>query len=347
MKNYNKMEYLCGKEKDFFDYLSKINKKDKIAVITHIDLDGIASAILINEILRQKKIKISSLSLINYGKGMFEKAEQDFKKGTNQIFILDVNAEADLEGFNNLKKKYNSLVIDHHPSELFEENMIRTKTEDCATFALFEIAKKEFDLSKWEWLVCSTMIAEFSYNNPKNLEFIKKYYPEISKENILVSESAKISNKISSALIYFKNEKRKVFDYILKGKLKKLNKYSEIIEKGIQEGINKFKKEAEFFPDKNLYFYYLTPKFSIGSIITTILSIKEPKKSFVFVSDVEGEPEYIKASSRNQSGKEDMNLLMKKGIKGLENATGGGHVPAAAAKFMKKDLNKFKTNLLS
>ena len=41
-----------------------------------------------------------------------------------------------------------------------------------------------------------------------------------------------------------------------------------------------------------------------------------------------------------------MNLLMKEGIKGLENATGGGHVHASAAKFLKKDLEKFKENLL-
>ena len=60
------MEYLVGNKQIFIDYLNKLEKKDKIAVITHIDLDGIASAILINEILKQKKLKINSLSFINY-----------------------------------------------------------------------------------------------------------------------------------------------------------------------------------------------------------------------------------------------------------------------------------------
>jgi len=42
-----------------------------------------------------------------------------------------------------------------------------------------------------------------------------------------------------------------------------------------------------------------------------------------------------------------MNKLMKKGTEGLENATGGGHIPAAGGRFMKKDLQKFKENILS
>jgi len=37
---------------------------------------------------------------------------------------------------------------------------------------------------------------------------------------------------------------------------------------------------------------------------------------------------------------------MKKGIEGLENSTGGGHAKAAGAKIMKKDLEKFKRNIL-
>lgn len=340
------MTPIYGKEEYFFEYLNKLQKKDRIAIITHIDLDGIASAILMKEILKQKKMKVSSISFVNYEKGMFEEAEKQFKKRTNKIFVLDINLDTDYEGFKKLKERYGIFVIDHHPSEIAEENIIRTRTEDCATFTLFEIAKKEFDLKKMEWLVCSTMISDFSYVVPENFQFIKEHYPNIKQEDVLNSEPGEMSKKISSALIYFKNKEKKVFDFVNKGKFKKLNRYYELIEKEIQRGIENFKKEAEFFPAKNLYFYYSTPKFSIGSVITTILSSKETEKSFVFVSDIEGEPEYVKASSRNQSGKENMNLLMKQGINKLENAVAGGHIKASGAKFLKKDLNQFKINLL-
>ena len=339
------MEYLYGSKKDFLDYLNSINKKDKIAIISHNDLDGIASALLMHQILKQKKKKVSSFNFVNYSKGMFEQPEKKFKKGTNKVLILDISISADLEGFNKLKEKYDTFVIDHHPYEIKGENIIKTKTEDCATFALFDLAKNDFNLKKWEWLVCATMVAEFSFKSKSNFEFIKSHYPKVVLEDIYNSELGEISKKIASSLICFKGKEKKVFNLILNNKLKRLNKYSELVELEIKNWIDKFKKEAEFYSNKNLYFYYASPKYSITSAIVTSLSVKEPDKTFVFISDIKDEPDFVKVSSRNQTGG-DMNLLMKKGIEGLENASGGGHVPAAAARFLKKDLQKFKENLL-
>jgi hypothetical protein len=54
----------------------------------------------------------------------------------------------------------------------------------------------------------------------------------------------------------------------------------------------------------------------------------------------------MKVSAKNQSGNEDMAKLLMKGIEGLEESTAGGHVPAAGARFLKKDLQKFKENIL-
>ncbi len=341
------MEILSGKKEDFFRFLARLNKKEKIAIITHIDLDGIASAILINEILKQCKRRVNSFIFTNYNVGMFKEAEKKFKKGTKKVFILDINASSDYEGFERLKKKYDVFVIDHHPSELKNENMIKTNSNDCTTFAIFEIAKEKFDLKKWEGLICATMVAEFSYENKFNFEFIKNHYPEFSLKDVYASRPGEISNKFYSTIIYFKGKEKKVFDMIVKDKIKKIDKYHIIIEKEIKKGIEKFKKEAEFYKRKNLYFYYDNPKFSTNSCIATILSIKEPEKSFIFAHDTQDKLGFVSVSSRNQSGKRDMNLLMHKAVEGLENASGGGHLKASGAKFMKKDLQKFKENLLS
>jgi hypothetical protein len=56
---------------------------------------------------------------------------------------------------------------------------------------------------------------------------------------------------------------------------------------------------------------------------------------------------FLNVSARNQSMNKDMNLLLKKAIQGLDNANAGGHVAAAGARFMKKDIKKFKENLFS
>jgi nanoRNase/pAp phosphatase (c-di-AMP/oligoRNAs hydrolase) len=340
------MEYLVGNKKIFLDYLDKLDKKDNIAVISHTDLDGVASAVLIDEILKQKKMKIKDLKFLEYGKGMFNLPREKFtKKKITKLFILDISVGSDYEGFEDLKKQFDVFLIDHHPYEIKGNNIIKTKTADCATFTTYDLAKNDFDLSKLKWLVCAAMISDYSQKDESNFQFIKQHYPEITLDNIFNSEPGEMSKRISSALIYFKGKEKKVYDLVLKNHLKSFDKYYSIVEKEVKKLIDKFKKEAEFYPDKNLYFYYAHPKYSVTSTITTILSAEEPKKSFVFVSDINGEPDFYKVSSRNQSG-EDMNLLMKKGIVGLENATAGGHVPAAAAKFMKKDFEKFKENLL-
>ncbi len=41
-----------------------------------------------------------------------------------------------------------------------------------------------------------------------------------------------------------------------------------------------------------------------------------------------------------------MNILMRKSAEGLKNAMAGWHVPVAGATIIKKDLEKFKQNLL-
>lgn len=339
------MEYLVGNKQIFLDYLNKLGKKDRIGVISHNDLDGVASAILINEILKLKKIKIRDLKFVNYKKGIFEKPAEIFaRKRINKIFLCDVGIDSN-EEFEELRKNFDVFYIDHHPSEIKGENIIKTKTADCVAFTIYENAKNDFDLSKWEWLVCSTMVSEFSYKDKSNLDFLIGHYPEIKLETIMDSEPGEMSKKISSALIYFKEKEKKVYDLILKNKMGKFGKYQKKIDEEIKILVEKFKEGAEFHPEKNLYFYLGHSNFSVTSVVTTILSSKEPEKTFIFVSDINDEPDFYKVSSRNQRG-EDMNQLMKKGISGLENATGGGHVPAAAARFMKKDLEKFKENLL-
>jgi len=45
------MEYLIGNKETFLTFLNKITKEDKIAILSHDDLDGIASCIFLEKIL--------------------------------------------------------------------------------------------------------------------------------------------------------------------------------------------------------------------------------------------------------------------------------------------------------
>ena len=118
--------------------------------------------------------------------------------------------------------------------------------------------------------------------------------------------------------------------------------------KEIDRLVANFQKTAEFFPDKKLYFYRIkNPKFNIGSIVSTILSLKQQDCTFVIIYDIVDQKEFLRINLRNQSGSRDLNELIKNSVKGLENAGGGGHPKASGGRIMKKDLERFKKNILA
>jgi single-stranded DNA-specific DHH superfamily exonuclease len=346
------MDFISGEPKYFFEFLNSLNKKDKISIVSHADLDGIASATILEQALISKKIKLKGIEFINHGEGVLTQIGKKFSaEKINKIFFFDFNLEPYYEEFKELESKFDIFVVDHHPSTISGKNILKTETADCTTFTLFELLKEDYSIDKLKELVCATMLPEISFKKDVNFNFMKENYPDLTLENIYESKLGEISSLFSSAVTYFGRKEIKAFKIIRrlikKNKINRLSKYKEIIEKETDLVTEKFLKEAEFFPEKNLYFYYCPLKFGISSMITTKLSFKDPEKTFVFISDINDKPGFVKVSSRNSAKKQNMNDLMKKGIEGLENSTGGGHVPAAGASFMKKDMEKFKQNILN
>jgi single-stranded DNA-specific DHH superfamily exonuclease len=347
------MEFISGEQKYFFEFLNNLKKKDRVGIVSHTDLDGISSAIIAEKVLKDKKIKPKSFAFINYEKGVFQKVKKKFSaKKIKKILIFDINIESDYENFKELDQAFDVFVVDHHPSSIASQtNILKTGSFDCTTFTLFELLKKDFNLNQLKELVCATMLVEYSFKSDSNFSFMKENYPDLILEDIFNSTLGKISSLFSSPITYFGGKAMKAF-LVIKKIIKKRNvnlllKYKKIIEKEIASTSEKFVKEAEYYPEKNLYFYYSPLKFGVSSIIVSELSSKQPEKTFIFVSDITNKPDFVKVSSRNNSGKIDLNTLMKKGVEGLKEAMGGGHVAASGASFMKKDLDKFKQNILN
>jgi len=152
---------------------------------------------------------------------------------------------------------------------------------------------------------------------------------------------------INSALIYFEDNKKKIFDLIKNGKFEEVQKYGGEVEEEIQKYVKNYKKLAEYYPERKLYFYFIEPKYKIGSTVSTIISSKNPDDIFIVVSSSSKEKVMLYLSARNQTRREDMNLLIKDALKGLQNADGGGHIPAAGGRVMRKDLEIFKKRILN
>ncbi len=346
------MNFIVGDKEEFTGFLNSIGKKDRIAIVSHTDLDGIGSAILIGEMLKSKGLEqnIKYRKFLDYRKNLFSDLyEQLRRERLSTVFISDLNPEnVDSDGFEKIRGAYNTFTIDHHPVGQLRNlgNIIKTETSNCSTFVCYELGKELIDAEKWKWLVCAALVSDVSYKDIEILRFIRENYPDVTEANINESEIGKISSVVSSSLIYFAGNPEKVFDLIKKRKLKQLEGYDIEVREEVAKWMKKYQEEADYSSEKNLYFYYYNPKFNITSIVTSILSTTNPDATFVSVSDIKTDDKLVKVSARNHNSREDMIQLMKRGMKGLENAVGGGHVPAAGGSFMKADLEKFKRNIL-
>ncbi|MFA5258482.1 MAG: DHH family phosphoesterase [Candidatus Pacearchaeota archaeon] len=344
------MEFIIGSKNEFLEFLKSINKDDNVAILTHTDLDGIASGVFLEKILESRKIPVKLIRFIEYENDVLKRLSDLFKENNiSKLFISDVSIDdLALDDFENLKKQMDIFLIDHHPINPLlknKKNIIKTKSEDCAAFTIYNLGK-DFLNQDWKELVCATMIAEFSYNDEDNLKFIQNIYPKVNKNNILESEPGKIYAIISSALIYYPDNLKKVYDLVLKNEIKDLEKCYNQVQLEIKKELANFWEKAEYFPNKKLYFYYFNNKLHIKSIVATNVSIQKPHEAFVIIAEDDKEPDMLLVSARSQDHSQNMGLLLKEAIHDLKNANAGGHIPAAGARFEKKDLDKFKENLL-
>jgi single-stranded DNA-specific DHH superfamily exonuclease len=342
------MEYLIGNKQTFLDFLEKITENDKIAILSHNDLDGIASSVFLEKILEKKNLKAEVIEFMKIKPHMLEEKVDELKeKNVTKVLMADISCESiDGKNFETLKENIDTLLIDHHPINPNLENkdsIIKTESHNCATQLVFELGKEFLDINEWAWLLCATMFAEFSYTKKENLEFMKTFYPDLTEENIATSIPGMNARKMSNALLYFDKDLEHVYQIILKKNMEELNHAFETIENEINHATEDFSKNKEIFEDQKIYWYEFSPKFNIASVVATITSKMIPDYSFLIATTGET---YTKVSARNQSGNQDMNLLMKKGVRELMDSGGGGHAKASAARFLTKDLEKFKENIL-
>ena len=340
------MKFLQGSKEEFFNFIDSISKKDKIGILTHNDLDGIASAIFIEEILRIKTLNLDFINFLSYEEGMFDRQILGLKdKKIAKLFLTDLNENADIIGFEKLSKGVGCFLIDHHSGFVEGKKRINTESADCSAITIYSLGKGIIDYKKWNWLACSSIISEMSYKKKENLEFLQEIYPEVTMENIYESIPTEISKRITSACIYYCDDLRKVYDIVKRKDLNSIEKIHIEVNKLIEYLVNEYQANAEFYPEQNLYFYNFKKELrgKCGSIVSTKVSLKEPEKTFIVVSYQDGN---IKISARNQSGNVDVKELMKKGVKGLDASVAGGHVRASGANIRKKDLSKFKENIL-
>lgn len=340
------MKFLQGNEEQFLEAIKSIKENDKVGVFTHNDTDGITSALFFKEMIKRD---LDFLKVKSHGRGLWENIKETIKKkDLTRIFIFDLSVDdIQMPDFELLMKNKNIIYLDHHPiSPKAEkiENVIRVDSNTGVGFLLFQIGAKNnlINFEEWKSVGIGCGIAEHSFRDEENFQYMKKAYPDINKENIFESEPGEIANKISSALIYYSEEKEKVYEFLIKKDFKSIEKASVEIKKEIKRCLDEFKEKATHYKEKDIYFYHTECKFKVSSMLSSIIAKKYPDS---IILNSKFDEEYVKVSARNFNANQNVRNLLANLLKNLEGSSTGGHTCAAGGRFYKKDFKKFKENL--
>jgi len=324
-------------------FLKNIKKDDNVALIFHNDGDGFASGILMKNFVEKKcrNIWMTSFAL---GKSKLSGRILEELKNRNKVIIMDLALNALASEIELLKDKP-VLYIDHHPKDI-EVSWITgyfTDSSCPASKSVYELTLEvSEDQKEKEWVAVWGLVSDYGDKYAENQEFINNF---LKREKISLKElKEKYIYKISSFLVYFEDNFPKAFDILDKmedyKEVKKIYKYSDIVDREIKKCVKEFKIKRERLG--KTFFYYFDAKYNIKSIVINILSSEEFDRIFVFAS---GFDDKTRISARCQSGKVDVAELLKKCVAGLGYGAAGGHSKTAGATILKKDLEKFKDNL--
>jgi len=344
MKFEIKMKLKFGNEKDLFRFLSEINN-EKTALISHVDLDGITAAKIAGEV-----IDFSILKFIEY-EGLNDNLIEELKKNEITIVIFTDLYVKDETFMKNLESFAKVLILDHHLSPDWNSKKtvcINGEEGYSAGYLCHYLFSKIKNLEKWDWLVACSCISDYCHVKPKEwLEKIfKKYGDKLEYKRDYVRKDGKIWDlqyTLSLSLVYFKNKDMKEVYNFLKPDLEDisiLKKCADEVKKDIDQTLKEFEDKKEDIKDG--YFFENNSKFSINSIVSSILSGADSHKLFVIIKP---EKYFYRISARRQDKKFNCSKFLQDLVKGLQNGDAGGHAAAAGGHFMKKDLSEFRRRL--
>jgi single-stranded DNA-specific DHH superfamily exonuclease len=337
------------------------------------DPDGLCSFLLLRRhIGRGKGVAVKSFPDLN---------ETYYRKvaelGGDYIFILDKPVVS--KGFFQQAERENIPIvwIDHHeisgqeeiPEHVNYYNSSKIKNSgnfsrnqegsEPVTYLCYKIINSHKDTEKDLWIAVIGCVAD--HFMPEFYKEFEEKYPDLAYGKI----QSKLKNKVNSFDVLYRSQIGKVsriFSFALKDRttnvvnmlrfLIETKSPYEVLEetsknfsmhrrfKQIDAKYTKLIKKAEDNVkgnDKLLFFQY-GGDLSISSDIANELSYKFPDKVIVVV--------FVIGSKANISvrGKKIRSIVLQ-AIKGLENATGGGHLDAVGGKISVEDLEKFRDRI--
>ncbi len=328
-------------------FLEELKPSDKIALIYHMDMDGICSAALmhkafikiVNEGKTKVKISKSVASTYNDIKKVFRELDE-----FNKIIIVDI-------GIDRIDDSRKILLIDHHliKRDLNSDSVVYINPRfeyphiyQPASYVVYKFLSTITDMKEFEWIAVLGIVCDFGYEDC--VDVLKNWVAVKDKSDLFNTEFGSFGNLLLGASYVLGFDK--VLDFLVKSNsleelkdIKELSDAYKIYESAFNESKKEFWENAESFG--NVIFSIIKPKYRrLSSPIINRISFENQDKMIFLLEKIDGK---YKISARYQNAeKVGINLgeLMRK------CCNGGGHVAAAGGSIKIEDFKKFKECVL-
>ncbi len=342
------------------EFCSDLDKKDRVALLHHSDPDGFCSAAIVLKALKKLTGKMPVV-IENYEYADNKRAKAFLKKAaekkTNKLIILDISIDGDPNWKRLVKPFEKVLIIDHHKlyEDLSSKKTIFIKAQfvskrepssyPCSKLC-FDLVGKCAKISNADWIACIGIIGDKGYPHWK--PFFKKTMKRTGLDLFTLTDLTYLvgatevmaREKMNSLLLLFFEAKSP--KEILRSPF---SKYLEKMKMELDRQIWLCMENALFFPELELVLYETrTVREGIKSYVVNELSELSPNRTVILIQD--SGKKYLRVSARRQDCRIKMNELLERSIRGIPDANGGGHIPAAAARIPKRFESKFKKNLM-
>jgi oligoribonuclease NrnB/cAMP/cGMP phosphodiesterase (DHH superfamily) len=344
-----KIPLIYGDEKKLNSFISQITKKDKIAIISHKDLDGMVPVLIFEKVFG----KIDILEFDSPKKDLILNLIPKLKEEKiTKVIITDLNLNNEQpETQVKLEEFAEVLIIDHHQSiKDFNSSktvFMLTEKKFNAGLSTYCLLGKFKPLDSIDFLVAMSIITDHNWNdNAKFIKMIEKKYGLKEAGDINKSELGIFTIILGNYNTFLKEDPFKFYNILRKinslKDIKKLEKYSEEVEKDIKNTKEDFLKNKE----DHIWGYIYHDKSKYGVATKAIRESAIYKDSDLVIVYREKDDGVVHMAARRDDGKLNCADILKKAIFGLRDASGGGHIPAAGARVRKEDFLEFKKNLI-
>lgn len=343
----------------FHSFINSLNSDDNIALMHDTDADGITAAVIVAKSLEKKEFKVKTFLLQDHSSNRQINEnflEQLKQKNITKLICVDIA----LEDFIDANKiTIPVLVIDHHQSinhntfdnySVYKPSMVQDELKDdevCAANLAYKLFETIVDVKELDWVVSIGIIGDYTFKQEKG--FLKKIFEKYNiqeEENIFDTKIGLAVQHITFANCMRNDEAiHKAVKAVMNAKsveetMTNLKDF-EVVDKEIKRAVNEFEEKKEILTNELIIYIYSSP-YKINSPVSSIISTKYFNNTILTLQELDG---VYKISARRQDKTLNMGTLLGKSTEGLENANGGGHIPAAGGQIQKSDLDTFINKL--